>query len=279
MYFILNKMVKFLPATSELSLVNDVGNSVLLSKAATRLLNELVKRSPEIVSREFLLKSVWEDYGYTPSYNNLYMAVSELRKSFSILGEVNDVIITVPKSGLRFDATIDILERNNLAPEEEVYSTLDPENTVISLADGESVNSRNLIPEELDPIRPIKYSPSFLLAKTLFLFFILLIGVMVYFWNKQTPFVVTTSQDKIFFKKGVCDIYLIDAIDGYNVQKVKDQINSVMKKYDVDCYAIKKNIYFQISFPRFNVLEEATMAICVNDGKIKSCETIKKMAG
>lgn len=49
---------------------------------------------------------MWEEFGFTPSGNNLNKAVSELRKSFQSLGEGHELIVTVPRYGFRFDADV-----------------------------------------------------------------------------------------------------------------------------------------------------------------------------
>ncbi|MFD3232293.1 winged helix-turn-helix domain-containing protein, partial [Rahnella aceris] len=110
MYFILNKVIKFTPATNELCLALDAENCILISNAASRLLAELIKNANEISLRDEILQKVWEEYGYTSSHNSLYMAVSEIRKSFSALGYSKEMLITVPKVGIKLVANIDIFE-------------------------------------------------------------------------------------------------------------------------------------------------------------------------
>lgn len=53
-----------------------------------------------------MIARVWEEFGFTPSGNNLNKAVSELRKSFQSLGEGHELIVTVPRYGFRFDADV-----------------------------------------------------------------------------------------------------------------------------------------------------------------------------
>ncbi|HIE4798804.1 TPA: winged helix-turn-helix domain-containing protein [Serratia marcescens] len=108
MCYIINKNVCFSPKDKTLSLTTAIEDSVSLSNQATRLLSELIKENNKAVTREHLLKTVWEDYGLTPSNNNLYMAVSELRKSFILLGLDKNIIRTIPKSGFAFEAQIDV---------------------------------------------------------------------------------------------------------------------------------------------------------------------------
>ena len=53
-----------------------------------------------------MIARVWEEFGFTPSGNNLNKAVSELRKSFQSLGEGHEFIVTVPRYGFRFEADV-----------------------------------------------------------------------------------------------------------------------------------------------------------------------------
>lgn len=109
MYFILNRTIKFTPDTGGLSLINKSQGSIELSNAGTRLLLALIKNIGDVVSRDELLTTVWGDYGYTPSNNNLYMAISELRKSFASLGETERIIITFPRIGIKMEAIVDTI--------------------------------------------------------------------------------------------------------------------------------------------------------------------------
>lgn len=112
MRYMLNNSVCFLPETRELSLVDDEQTAIVISNQACRLLLEMIKRNGENLSREHLLKSVWEDYGLKPSNNNLYMAISEIRKALTSLGLERTVIYTIPKIGFKLNCNIVPIEVN-----------------------------------------------------------------------------------------------------------------------------------------------------------------------
>lgn len=80
---------------------------VQLSKPGARLLAELIIHSGEIMTREDLIKKVWEDHNLTPSGSNLSNHISLLRKAFLQLDMTERIIITVPKVGFRLEAEID----------------------------------------------------------------------------------------------------------------------------------------------------------------------------
>ncbi|MCV3771637.1 winged helix-turn-helix domain-containing protein [Enterobacter sp. RD4-1-1] len=106
MFFICNNSLLFDPEAHSISLVGQPESVLTLSAPAVRLLQEFIKHKGCDLSREELITRVWEEFGFTPSGNNLNKAVSELRKSFQSLGEGHEFIVTVPRYGFRFDAEV-----------------------------------------------------------------------------------------------------------------------------------------------------------------------------
>lgn len=106
MFFICNNSLLFDPEAHAISLVGQPESVLTLSAPAVRLLQEFIKHKGHDLSREELITRVWEEFGFTPSGNNLNKAVSELRKSFQALGEGYEFIVTVPRYGFRFEADV-----------------------------------------------------------------------------------------------------------------------------------------------------------------------------
>lgn len=106
MFFICNNSLLFDPEAHAISLVGQPETVLTLSAPAVRLLQEFIKHKGRDLSREELITRVWEEFGFTPSGNNLNKAVSELRKSFQSLGEGHEFIVTVPRYGFRFEADV-----------------------------------------------------------------------------------------------------------------------------------------------------------------------------
>ena len=98
MFFICNNSLLFDPEAHAISLVGQPETVLTLSAPAVRLLQEFIKHKGRDLSRE--------EFGFTPSGNNLNKAVSELRKSFQSLGEGHEFIVTVPRYGFRFEADV-----------------------------------------------------------------------------------------------------------------------------------------------------------------------------
>ena len=106
MFFICNNSLLFDPEAHVISLVGQPESVLTLSAPAVRLLQEFIKHKGCDLSREELITRVWQEFGFTPSGNNLNKAVSELRKSFQSLGEGHEFIVTVPRYGFRFEADV-----------------------------------------------------------------------------------------------------------------------------------------------------------------------------
>ncbi|WP_072277424.1 winged helix-turn-helix domain-containing protein [Erwinia persicina] len=104
-YFI-NQIIHFDALNGSLNLIDNHNSIVQLSRPSSRLLSELITHCGKTLSREELLKSVWEAHGLRPSGSNLSNHISFLRKTFSQLGLNENIIYTVPKKGFRLEADI-----------------------------------------------------------------------------------------------------------------------------------------------------------------------------
>lgn len=106
MFFICNNSLLFDPEAHTVSVVGEPESVLTLSAPAVRLLQEFIRHKGSELSREELITRVWQEFGFTPSGNNLNKAISELRKSFQALGEHHELIVTIPRYGFRFDADV-----------------------------------------------------------------------------------------------------------------------------------------------------------------------------
>lgn len=117
MFFICNNSLLFDPEAHAISIVGQPESVLTLSAPAVRLLQEFIRHKGRDLSREELITRVWEEFGFTPSGNNLNKAVSELRKSFHALGDSHDYIVTVPRFGFRFYADVIFKLAESVTPE------------------------------------------------------------------------------------------------------------------------------------------------------------------
>jgi DNA-binding winged helix-turn-helix (wHTH) protein len=105
--------VIFEPDTSTLGLGDNVdGNTVMLSGVAKRILLLFIENYGEVISRKFIFKQVWDDYGMVASNNNLNQNISKLRRTLKELGINDEFITTVPKVGfvLKKNIKLEVLD-------------------------------------------------------------------------------------------------------------------------------------------------------------------------
>lgn len=245
MYYILNKTLKFVPATSELAIINEEQSSIVLSKPATRLLLVLIGGVDLVHPREELLKSVWEDYGLTPSNNNLYMAISELRKSLTSLGGSEKMIVTIPRVGLKLEASIDVNDKE----------------TVIT-------------PSLKDTVK-LKHKSNISIAVSL----LLIVSAPLFYIHNTKPVVrIQSFEESLFLQHGTCDIFLEKNMHINNPDELKKDIIDKLNKYRINCNSVKKDVYYHFELSRLNKEKEISLGICTNPPNINKCETIKEMA-
>ncbi len=269
MYFILNKAVKFYPDICELSIINEQHSSIVLSKPACRLLLTLIQNANDVASREYLLKNVWEDYGYTPSNNNLYMAISELRKAFSSLGGEGEILVTIPRVGLKLEAVIDVLEKTD---KNENKSEIDPDNEInsgLEISTERNIETHSLNATEVKSYTKLKIAASLSLI-------LLSSGYLFLEYKKTLP--IIDSNDEYVFKYGTCDVFshsLSLGVDSNN-NEFKNNIISKLREHNVSCDTARRNIYFQTSLKRPGKTRNYFIGVCtiINNSNARKCETI-----
>lgn len=103
MNFIINQTITYDEKQGTLETPDESQDPVSLPRPACRLMSLFVRNNNELLTREFLLTTVWENHGLTASNNNLNNYVSMLRKAFTLLGE-EELLVTVPKQGFMLTA-------------------------------------------------------------------------------------------------------------------------------------------------------------------------------
>lgn len=109
---------------------DDTPASVALTRTAARLLLILLTHHNEILSRDFLMDSVWAKHNLKPSNASLNNNITLLRKSLTELGASASMIITHPKMGIELQCctTVVTAEDNDLP-----QSTPGPKNRPIKI--------------------------------------------------------------------------------------------------------------------------------------------------
>lgn len=108
MKYTLNNTLVFDVENQTIHMVNEDINVIELSSMMiTRLLEALVEKAGEVLTREYLYQTVWENHGYKASASNLNKSMSLLRKAIRDTGYQDDIIETLPRQGFRLLATVE----------------------------------------------------------------------------------------------------------------------------------------------------------------------------
>ncbi|UNK26936.1 winged helix-turn-helix domain-containing protein [Serratia plymuthica] len=233
MKYIINKIVVF--NSEELTLFLYENNQVFtkLTKPASRLLLELIQNNKKNITRDDLLERVWTTYGFTASNAGLNNYISELRKAFSLLGLVNEIIVTIPKLGFRFEAEI-VLTEAMLQPSEPMVSQGDS-------PDSEVVEEEKMI--EIEGSKKHFHLRSLLKNKKITVFIVLavsalLIAIPISRYKEHHNYALYTKVSEL----KNCEIYVIGnaEIDPTSPKKVIDILN----EKNIYCVNSDKDVFY-----------------------------------
>lgn len=260
MKYIINLTIVFDPEGRQLMLRNNNQLATGLSNPATRLLIELIKNNKLDLSREVLIKRVWEDYGYSPSNASLSNHISELRKSFESLGISKDIILTVPRMGFKMDADIH--------PETRHASESDIKTEVIG-------HENNVVEEKSQPSQPTdsktrtgrKHTKVLIVICCLILITLASVAaVKVYKERNAMP---------VLAVQGKCTIYSVDNTPknaGY-----LDSLKRLMLKEGIDCTHEESDVYYTEARQNNQLLKITFISVCPKNenGSYPTCNTYK----
>ncbi|WP_447873178.1 winged helix-turn-helix domain-containing protein [Serratia fonticola] len=238
MKYILNFTVIFLPSERTISILNNEEVRASLSAPATRLLLELIKHNGVIVTRETLLKNVWEDYGFSGSNSNLNSYISEIRKTLVLLGYNERIILTIPKQGLKLDANIE----TSIIQTTQAYSdqmevdkvdgrerTSDPKNMQVYMKVIRGILNENRI-KKIDMI----------LVFVLFLACVTALGQQ--HKNRSINIQYADIRQLTNYKK--CNIFSIEDYDIYPKERTIALAIDEIEKKNINCNDVAYDIYF-----------------------------------
>lgn len=248
-------------------LKNDVNLLITLSNPAARLLCELIVNNNTTLIRKDIIKTVWSDYGFTPSTASLSNHISELRKAFESLGLNKEIIITVPRTGFRMEAEIHpVISSEDIPPETVTI----PRNVLTTDASFSEVNTP----------RPMKQSIQTGIAKHKISFKkgILVSGILI---SSITAafilfFLTKNKMPQVIFTNQKCKVYNISNKnpDADFIKKATDMMNNE----GIDCKKNAVDIYYTETRPA-SKLKINFMAACFYDetSVYHNCINYKKM--
>ena len=122
MRYNINASLIYDAADGSISLPGSHAPDTQLSITASALLLFFLQHQ-EVVSREEVLKKVWDDNGLTSSNSNLNQYLSMLRKTFRHY-DIENIILTISRGNLQFnpDIAVEMLDSLSPQPEPEVHS-------------------------------------------------------------------------------------------------------------------------------------------------------------
>lgn len=264
MKYIINLVIFFDPDLRTLSLNNDSQTAIELSKPSCRVFIALIKKNGTNLTRDELLKSAWEDFGFYASNASLNNCISEIRKAFINLSMEEKIIITVQKVGFKLNANIQSVTKKN---------------------DIKSIqNTPKLKEEEINlskitqPIKEKKGSPliNFLnlvkkkcILSTFIVFFIVAITIVIGVWFKQS------NQLNLIGIYEKCNIYSVDI--GEMPPDFALRAKQMLKKTSIDCTQQQQDIFYIERRRNNEKLKVKLLAACIKltNGKYQSCNNLK----
>lgn len=246
--------------------------TILLPNASARLLSVLIQHSGETISRDKLLKVVWDDHGFKGTGNNLNSYISQLRAKISEIGMSGDTIKTIPKQGFRLNADVRILKTEVM--------------TVVN----ENIGNRFVIYEKKrNPIKKknvhfnIKaalneFSKIITHSKLLILMGIVFIFIIIHsLWKKENhEFGVGVSY--LLQKNKDCTIYTLLPFQNNDIGSLNSQVTNTLRKHGIDCTNGKKIIFFMNAKNNKATNAGTILSVCFFDkvrGKYYECKNIR----
>ncbi|GKX62619.1 Transcriptional regulatory protein, C terminal [Pragia fontium] len=116
MKYKINAFLYYDATEGSLKLDDDGTSDTTLSITANALLYVLIQ-NPGVMTRDSVMKQVWDDNGLVSSNSNLNQYISLLRKTFRNYG-IENIIVTIPKGRLEINPTltIEVIDNNILHP-------------------------------------------------------------------------------------------------------------------------------------------------------------------
>ncbi|HHL2499704.1 TPA: transcriptional regulator [Yersinia enterocolitica] len=277
MKYILNFALVFTPGQKSLVLLNNDDAELTLSAPASRLLVELIKSNGVTLSRDELLKNVWEDYGYAGSNSNLNSYISEIRKAFTSLGCDSKMIVTIPKIGLQFSANVETV----LTPE---HSTVVMDSTADN-KESQLVEATEAVGEitranKIDENNLSNAKKSIIAGKRIALFALVVLCtiVAIYYVNVEQSRESPKDNSIFLFKEKNCNVY---SLANREQKKIDDLINIAridLEQNNIVCTEQRENIFHERVFENNKLSSYSFISICKIDseGKATYCKTLIK---
>lgn len=251
MNYLIDNSIIFNPEKKTISSRKNPEISIPLTTTATRLLDELVRKPNEVLSRTYLLKAVWEDHGYASSDASLNNNISLLRKNFSTVSEKEVDLKTVPKTGFQLNAIVQ---------EEPNFSGSD------SGTEHETSHAHSVT-------KPVKYNTITNPGSVILLLSVILIIA------SSVIYAVSNDSEIKFKKKPVNYVEQLGKCNVYNLSGT-EKFSTVLEKYPFikeRCETESASVYYDFSDLSKERAKNLFVAICEQTASagFQKCENIK----
>ena len=221
----------------------ETDESVSLSISAGRLLERLLNSEGEVLARNELLTEVWDKYGLRGSNSNLNQYLSLLRRALAAYG-CDNLIITIPKIGIRINSEITLEKKQLPAMAEMVTGTGTGTGTgTVAIVPGDLPDGlmEDAALTEGEQQRAVK-KPRFL-QRNLYVAIIVLIvsAACGYYWWIVTPERKIASET--IKLAGGCEVVLLKGLDDIERQPVIRQLLGIIKENNQPCVTSRR-FYF-----------------------------------
>jgi len=108
--FIINDMVVYDPEEHRLTPLGSRGKETILNIPASRCLLMMLQRPGVNINQEEFFSEVWEKHEQSITANTFYQNVSLIRKGLRNAGLRRPVIRTIPKIGLCFTGSVQVID-------------------------------------------------------------------------------------------------------------------------------------------------------------------------
>ncbi|MFC0226705.1 winged helix-turn-helix domain-containing protein [Serratia aquatilis] len=256
MKYIINLSVVFDANARVLILKNDPHLYVELSKPATRLLCELIINNNVTMAREDIIKTVWVDYGFSPSKASLSNHISELRKSFESLGLTKEIIITEPKIGFRMEA--------------EIHPVIKQTEISKDVVNDDDISLNDIVLSEPENRTAKPRGNTWLKAG------VVILGLIAFSITAGYHFFTSNKKDaiRLVTTKGSCNIYGLSNTPPANFIA---NASNMIENEKIDCTHETADIYYTDERQASSLLTIRLMAVCYpsDDEHYQNCKNYK----
>lgn len=251
----INQRIIFNDEDGSLRHTDDEDPAHMLAVPATRLLAYLIMYNRVNLSREDILRDVWEKNGLVPSNNNLNHYISQLRRLLSLMGE-RELIKTLPKIGFSLLAEISIengIDAVYPVNEDAIYPT--PLTSPQHISTGADKYSKKRI--------------VILVIITLFFFSILATFILIISGNKKTPPKYPISFMGQYHQ---CQIYKMGVSINPEPKELLSMSEKYRSKYSLDCEK-PSDFYISSDIVKFESggIQTDVIYFCPKGAHIDSC--------